>query len=77
MANYEIRLTAEDFKRKKYPKIEAELYENNELLSSILMSLDTQPGDDIDFEGDSHIAEYVLVDLAFSFRKKISKLSAS
>ncbi|MCD5992032.1 hypothetical protein KDX38_00205 [Pseudomonas sp. CDFA 602] len=74
MASYEIRLTADDFKKTRYPKIEAELYENNELLSSIFMSVDTQPEEEIAFEGDSYIAKHVLVDVAFSFRKKISKL---
>ncbi|SHN22573.1 hypothetical protein SAMN05216593_11529 [Pseudomonas asturiensis] len=75
MAKYEVRLKAEDFKVKKYPEIVAELYENDEFLSSILLSLDTEPEDEIDFDGDLEMAKHVLVDLAFSFREKISKLS--
>ena len=75
MAKYEVRLKAEDFKVKKYPEIVAELYENDEFLSSILLSLDTEPDDEIGYEGDEDIAKHILVDLAFSFREKISKLS--
>jgi len=75
MVKYEVRLSAEDFKVKKYPEIVAGLYENGELLSSILLSLDTNPEDAIDVEGDPELAQYILLDLAFSFRRKILKLS--
>ncbi|WP_024694238.1 hypothetical protein [Pseudomonas syringae] len=75
MPKYEVRLKAEDFKVKKYPEIVAELYENDEFLSSIQLSLDTEPEDEIDFEGDLEMAKHILVDLAFSFRQKISEFS--
>lgn len=75
MPKYEVRLRAEDFKVKKYPEIVAELYENDEFLSSIQLSLDTEPEDEIDFEGDLEMAKHILVDLAFSFRQKISEFS--
>ena len=75
MVKYEVRLSAEDFKIKKYPEIVAGLYENGEFLSSISLSLDTQPEDPPEVEGDPELARHILHDLAFSFRRKILKLS--
>ncbi|MEE4104738.1 hypothetical protein V2I78_11665 [Pseudomonas viridiflava] len=75
MATYVVRLAADDLNKKKYPEISAELFEDDEFLSAVVLTLDTRQQYELDIQGDAEIAEDMLIDLALSFREKIVELT--
>ncbi|WP_122667967.1 hypothetical protein [Pseudomonas viridiflava] len=75
MAKYVVRLAADDLKKKKFPEISAELFEDDDFLSAVVLTLDTRQEYELDIQGDAEIAEEMLIDLALSFREKIVELT--
>ena len=74
MATYAVRLAADNLNKKKYPEICAELFEDDDFLSAVVLTFDTRQDYEIDIQGDAEIAEEILIDLALSFKEKLVEL---
>ncbi|RRV09220.1 hypothetical protein EGJ27_05465 [Pseudomonas sp. v388] len=73
MAKYEIRLSTEDFEQEDQPEIAIEFYQDDELQDNAWVTL--RPKGKHKIRGDLGRDEEVLIDLALSFKEKVSELA--